>query len=175
MKKLATWLKGHKEVVALVGLPLLLTAIGMAIYVLPTAFTHPQYDFVYAKCDNYCSYNGWDVSRGKITINNNYTSYNRDVYGQDFDFYRYDVDLHQSTLLSESDLDDITIGENSEAPDGFVVERGSYSSAGWFFGGGYSSGSYNTFYAINGAAKRELNLKSSSYGDIEFIGWIIND
>lgn len=177
MKKTLAWAKKHKEIVALIALPLFMTVMVALVYVLPTAFKHPGYDFVYVQCADYCYSVEYRVIDGELT-KPSYYEYNRfDEYDSDEPedtFYYYDIETNQKEKITYEEAQRLEFTDSLTAPDGFKIERGSYSGGDIFFGG-YDSDDYNKFYAVNGAAKRELNLESRNYSDIEIIGWVVSD
>lgn len=176
MHKVVNIIKSHKEVFTLVALPLAMTFMVAIVYILPTTFKNPSYDFVYLKCSNYCYNNKYQIVDGTITetdLTDTYGTTSRNV--QIEELYYYHTDSNTVEKLDDFEALQLVVDDSQKSPDGFRIEKGSSSGGGFLFGSSYNAADRNIYFAINGAARRKLKLESKSYGDIQILGWVIED
>jgi hypothetical protein len=156
-------------------MPLLLTGVIAALFVLPTVFKKPGHDLIYATCIACYDYD-FKVTNGRLEIKD--WGYTRtgidDVRGMaGYTLYRYDIDAHTSKSLTLEEVQSLKLSEGNKSPDGYSIERGNIDAYNPFFGGGYSD--YSTMYAVNGASKVKLSISESDYGRFQEIGWVISE
>jgi hypothetical protein len=162
-------------------IPVLMLVFIVASIYIPGLLYKPQYNFLYAVGNGYCSYPEYIVKNARVMQNQDK---GRHRYGdlctykdRTIQFYIYDVTTDQNTLISLMDAERLTLNESEESPDGFSVRR--RSRGGWglpFFGSG---GDFNTYYLLGHNTSHKLNLYTNNedrYSSVKpFLGWIVNE
>lgn len=169
------------------AIPIILTIFVAISIRVPQVLAKPQYSFVYAT-GPYPTYEKvtpesittyrYAVEGGRLTLAQETVS--RDPGERYFsrfqqaepEFYRYDVTSKTSEKISFEQASALHLDEKRNAPDGFRVTRGDYST-GLFeiFVGGNDRGYY--LQKDSASHRIELEETSDSYYDFEFIGWVI--
>lgn len=157
---------------------LMIVFVWVSIY-LPTLFTQPKYNFIYASGGDYYQLKSYAVENSKLVKNE--VKYPSDYHSPtpmsklEPKLYIYDVEKNISREISFTEAQKLNLSSTNISPDGFEIVSGSheYSIFSLFFSRGDFYG--ERYIRGHGLTKR-LNLTKGDgywYYDISFIGWII--
>jgi len=159
-----------------VGLPLLLVLwIILFVYILPSIFVKPKYNFIYVTGyeRNYVRVVDGIIQTAPCpyveTEYKNCTHYLKDI-----NFYLYDANNDENIPLTLSEAKEYKLDSSEKSPDGYVLRDNKDSSGGFylfpFFWGSNASRGY--YIGKDGGLRKKISLKDSYY-NFKFLGWIL--
>lgn len=159
-----------------IGLPLILVLwILIFVYILPSIFVNPGYNFIYVTGyeNKYIRVVNGSVQTDPCPYTE--TKYKScSMYLKDINFYFYDVKNNENIPLTLNEAKNYKLDSSEKSPDGYVVRLNKGSSGEFYFfpffwGSGVSRGYYIT--KDNGLSK-QLPFKGTYY-NFKFLGWVL--
>jgi hypothetical protein len=154
-----------------IGLPLFLVLwILVFVYIVPSMFVKPKYDFIYITGFN-LSY--VRVVNGAIKVDD-CTLKNCDNEVRNAEFYFYDVSEKETIPLTMEQALEYRLDSSEKSPDGYAVRSGRESSRGTyffpFFWDYYSDRGY--YISKEPGLSEQIYVKGNLYS-FKFLGWIL--
>ena len=156
-----------KDLLLLFAIPIAIVVFASAIIYVPRLLANPEYDFIYAVCDDYPCKNDYSIdSSGKVTM----TKYDSDYDNLYAQIRYYDASSDSTQPLTFEQSQQYKLNASSKSPDGYSLNKESNNRV-FLFGGNYDEG----WYLQNGMKKKRVelsNTESYTYRNVKFLGWV---
>lgn len=183
-------MKKNLPLVVGVGLPLfIVVTLFVFVYLLPSIFVRPSFDFLYVSDAQHYRYGTFKVEDGRLAFVcevGGDGSIRPPILGGEVDkeaacerhrrsatLYIYDVERGANTPVSFAEAQELRLDPSDVAPDGYRFMRGDrdgeFGFFPFFFGGGSSNG-----FALQKSTwlRKPVTLQGHRY-QTSFLGWIV--
>lgn len=162
-------LKKNMPLIVGIAIPILMIVFVAGSIYIPSLFVHPRFDFIYTT-DNTYDIVPFTVVNGKLTQQQPTCRNPCPTPPAISTLYIHETVTDTNKVISLNDAHVLRLYDNSQSPDGFTVEQGSYNDGFPFFFGGSSD--YNNFYLKGGVASRKITLSTTQW-NFHLVGWIL--